>query len=160
MSLAGSDSPSLVNTPVPSTSTFNTKQTDAAYVGGRVGYLVKPAFLAYADGGWTTTHFVNSPSIRTAFGAATGFDWPNYSPAGWFVGGGAEYALSGIVPINGLFWRSEYRFASYSRSDIAEFFIPTGAFNGNVEHITPYVQTIASGFVWRFNSGGPLATRD
>jgi outer membrane immunogenic protein len=162
MSLTGSNTPELRNIAngiLQGPVTFNTKETDAGYVGGRIGYLVSPTLMTYADGGWTATRFTNSPEIRTATGAPTGFGWPSYSPGGWFLGGGAEYALSGIVPINGLFWRSEYRLASYSKTDDAEFLVATGAPNGNVEHITPYVQTVTSGLVWRFNFGGAIATR-
>jgi outer membrane immunogenic protein len=162
MSLTGSNTPELNNIAngiLQGPVTFNTKETDAGYVGGRIGYLVSPTLMTYADGGWTATRFTNSPEIRTVTGAPSGFGWPSYTPGGWFLGGGAEYALSGIVPINGLFWRSEYRFASYSKTDDAEFLVATGAPNGNVEHITPYVQTVTSGLVWRFNFGGPIATR-
>jgi outer membrane immunogenic protein len=162
MSLTGSNTPQLINIVGATdfgTVTSNTEETGAGYVGGRVGYLVSPTLLTYADGGWTTTHFTNSLEIRTASGTPSGFAWPSYSPGGWFLGGGAEYALSGIVPINGLFWRSEYRLASYSKTDVAEFFTPTGAPDGNIEHITPYVQTVTSGLVWRFNFGSPVAAR-
>ena len=32
---------------------------------------------------------------------------------GWFLGGGTEYALNmDWIPIHGLFWRTEYRYAS------------------------------------------------
>jgi outer membrane immunogenic protein len=160
MDLTGTNTPHLINVPTFQTVTFNTKETDAGFVGGRIGYLASPTLLTYADGGWTTTRFTNSPEITTATGALTSTAWSSYSPEGWFLGGGAEYALSGIVPINGLFWRSEYRLATYSKSDVAQLFVASGAPTGNVEHITPYVQTVTSGLVWRFNFGGPVVARD
>jgi outer membrane immunogenic protein len=160
MSLNGTNTPDLINVPAVSPVTFPTKETNAAYVGARIGYLVNPALLTYASGGWTATRFTNSPQITTAFGGTTGTAWSGYSPGGWFLGGGAEYALSGIVPINGLFGRSEYRLSTYSKSDIAQFFVASGAPTGNAEHITPYVQTVASGLVWRFNFGNPVVARD
>jgi outer membrane immunogenic protein len=158
MSLSGTNTPGLINAATGSPSTFPTKETDAAYAGGRIGYLVNPTLLTYVDGGWATTHFSNSPVITTAFGNATGTFWPNYSPQGWFLGGGYEYVLNfDWLPIQGLFWRTEYRFSQYNSSNIPLLHsVPAGDF----EHITPYVQTITSSLVWRFNFGGPIATAD
>ncbi len=160
MDLTGSNTPDLINAATGSPSTFPTKETDAVYAGGRIGYLVNPTLLTYVDGGWTATHFSNSPVITTAFGGATGTAWPNYSPEGWFLGGGYEYALNfDWLPIHGLFWRTEYRFSQYSSSDIRIFDIATGV-QGQTEQVTPYVQTITSSLVWRFNFGGPIATAE
>jgi outer membrane immunogenic protein len=78
---------------------------------------------------------------------------------GWFLGGGYEYALSGIIPFNGLYWRTEYRFAQYQTADIPVVFTATGAPFGVSEHMQKYTQTITSGLVWRFNFGGALAAR-
>ncbi len=161
MDLTGSNTPDVINMPTGSPSTFPTQETEAAYVGGRIGYLVNPALLTYVDGGWTTTHFSNSPVITTAFGNATGTGWPNYSPQGWFLGGGYEYALNyDWLPIHGLFWRTEYRFSQYNSSDLRLIGRAGGVPGGDVEHVTPYVQTITSSLVWRFNFGGPLASAD
>ncbi len=70
--------------------------------------------------------------------------------SGWFIGGGTEYQVpwSGL---NGLFWRSEYRFATYSAVNLVEFSTLTGIPSGNTEHSQTYVQTITSSLVWKFN---------
>jgi outer membrane immunogenic protein len=152
MGLGGSNSPSLVNIATGSPVTFNSTETGAWYAGARIGYLVTPLFLTYFDGGYTQTRFSNSAEFTTAFGGLTGAAFPNYSPSGWFIGGGYEYALNfNWLPINGLFWKTEYRFSEYNNANLGQFIIATGVPTGNVEHITPYVQTVTTSLVWRFN---------
>jgi outer membrane immunogenic protein len=120
-------------------------------VGGRIGYLVNPAILTFFSGGWTQARFdqVNYLGIT---GVPTGFSLPPATYGGGFVGGGVEYNL-GWFP--GVFWKTEYRFASYSVQNLAEFVTATGVPSGfsSVNH--PYVQTVRSELVWRFNMGGP-----
>src|SRR5215469_462265 len=80
------------------------------FIGGRIGYLVTPNLLTYFSGGYTEANFdrtnlgflqISPPGAPFAY-----FDATTYK--GWFLGGGVEYALSGILPFNGLFWRTEY----------------------------------------------------
>jgi outer membrane immunogenic protein len=135
-------------------------ESDAWYVGGRLGYLVTPSLLSYVDGGYTQTRFDSSslsetitfPTIPLPVSLAA------HTYSGWFIGGGAEYALTmPWIPIRGLFWRTEYRFAEYQAADVPINLniAPGGAVAA--EHISPYVQTVTSGLVWRFNFGGPVA---
>jgi outer membrane immunogenic protein len=135
-------------------------ESGAWAVGGRVGYLVNPVLLTYVDGGFTEAKFGQVNLGNLATGAAPN----NFLSAtvynGWFIGGGTEYSLAGIVPISGLFWRTEYRYATYSAADVQGFVIATGASAGFAEHIQPSVQTITSGLVWRFDFSGPFASRD
>ena len=141
--------------------TGSEKETGAWYVGGRLGYLVTPSLLGYVDGGYTRTHF-NSISFNGAFAVpvATGLALSANTYNGWFIGGGTEYALNmPWVPIRGLFWRTEYRFARYQSADVPIFVTASGAPFGVSEHLSPYVQTVTSGLVWRFNFGGPIASR-
>ncbi len=123
-----------------------------------------PRLLTYFDGGYTQTTFgqVNytndcGPALLLAALPVSPYRRPPIN--GWFVGGGTEYALNmSIIPIQGLFWRNEYRFDSYSSRDIAL----VGA-TGVSEHADKYVQTITTGVVWKFNFGGPpapLVTKD
>jgi len=44
--------------------------------------------------------------------------------SGWFLGSGFEYNL-GWIP--GLFWRTEYRFASYDKDNLLVVSSPSGA---------------------------------
>jgi outer membrane immunogenic protein len=130
------------------------KETGAWYAGGRIGYLVTPSLLTYTSGGWTQTHFdqINLGSL-TATPVAPSF-MPGHTYSGWFIGGGTEYALDlSWLPIHGLFWRNEYRFAEYGSADLPIITAATGA-STIAEHEQKYVQTITSSLVWRFNWTG------
>ena len=163
MGLNGSNSPSELisfggsTTPI----TANLKETGAWYVGARVGYLLTPSILSYVNGGYTGTSFTQTGEFQTLGGAAVGFAFPNYNTQGWFLGGGTETAVSDWLPglPAGLFLRTEYRFSSYQTRNLSEFAIATGLPDGNVEHVTPYVQTITTSLVWRFNLGAPIWTK-
>ncbi len=140
--------------------TGNEKERDAWYAGGRLGYLISPTFLGYIDGGYTQTRF-DAFSLNGNFVPAvpTGLSVAAHTYDGWFIGGGYEYALSGILPLNGLYWRTEYRFAQYQSANVPVVITATGVGFGVSEHMQKYTQTITSGLVWRFNFGGPVAAR-
>lgn len=126
------------------------KESSAWYVGGRVGYLVTPNLLTYFDGGYTQTR-MNGVSL---FGSTAPFaladTLPSHNFHGWFLGSGLEYALNfSWLPIHGLFWRNEYRFASFDTADLPAS-NPAGAPAGFSARVTPYNQTITSSLVWRF----------
>lgn len=141
--------------------TGSEKELGAWYAGGRLGYLVTPTLLTYVDGGYTQTHF-DQADLFSAFlpSAFTGLDISAHTYNGWFLGGGTEYALNmPWVPIRGLFWRTEYRYASYQTANVPILVAATGASFGVAEHMLKQNQTITSGLVWRFNFGGPITTR-
>lgn len=133
----------------------NEKETGAWYVGARIGYLLTPSILTYADAGYTEARFA-SQSLTTNLGVPIAFGYPAHTYDGWFLGGGTETALAGFIPglPAGLFLRTEYRFSSYEGYDLPEIALATGAADGNIEHTRPYVQTITTGIVWRFNFSG------
>ncbi|MGA8615804.1 MAG: porin family protein [Xanthobacteraceae bacterium] len=130
------------------------KESNAWFVGARLGYLVTPSLMTYFDGGYTQTRFdqvnfttmLNGPSFETM---------PAQTYSGWFLGGGTEYALNfSWLPIHGLFWRNEYRYATYDSATVPIVLSATGLPTDVVEHLTPYVQTVTSSLVWRFNWTG------
>jgi len=134
------------------------KNTASWHAGGRIGYLVTPSLLTYFDGGYTEARFdAINLSTGTLPSVATGFSFPSHTYHGWFIGGGYEYSLNSLpfVPVSGLFWRTEYRYAQYQGADIPLLF--DGVPNGGAEHMQKNEQTITSGLVWRFNFGGPFS---
>ena len=165
MNLQGSNSPSEIFpaagpgiTPI----TANVSEQSAWNVGARVGYLLTPSIMTYISGGYTEARFVQSGEFQTLGGAAIGFGYPNFTAQGWFLGGGTETAVSDWLPglPAGLFLRTDYRFAEYQTRNLSEANLTTGALTGNVEHVSPFVQTITTSLVWRFNwTALPLATK-
>jgi outer membrane immunogenic protein len=169
MGLNGISNLDLSSTPTPFFGiTGNEKETSAWSAGARIGYLVTPRLLTYIDGGYTRTNFgqvsyTNDATVGgVVVGAATGLSMPATTYNGWFLGGGTEYALNmPWIPIQGLFWRNEYRFDSYSSRDIGLLCAGGGATCGTagpegvLVHADNFVQTITTGVVWKFNFGGP-----
>ena len=164
MSLTGTSNLDLTSTATPFFGIAGNETENSAWsVGARIGYLVTPRLLTYFDGGYTQTTFGqvkynNNDSGAGAIGTATGFSMPATTYKGWFIGGGTEYALNtSFIPIQGLFWRNEYRFDSYGSRDIA-----LAGTTGVSVHADKFVQTISTGIVWKFNFGGPgpLVTKD
>jgi outer membrane immunogenic protein len=127
----------------------NEKESSAWAAGGRIGYAVGPQVLTYFDGGWSQTRF-DQLNETTAFGVFNGFGFPAHDYNGWFLGGGVEYNFTWL-PIQGLFWRTEYRYNSYNQDTLTEFNIATGLPSGIFMQSKKEVQTVTSSLVWRFN---------
>jgi outer membrane immunogenic protein len=135
------------------TSSGEAKESSAWGVGGRIGYLVTPNVLSYFNGGYTQTRFdqINFISSFSRFTPTAVIGAHTYN--GWFLGGGTEISLSGFfgLPLpSGLFLRSEYRYSSYNGADLP-ILSPAGAPTIFSEHMRPYVQTITTALVYRFN---------
>ena len=131
---------------------FSLKQTSAWSVGGRIGYLVVPQFLTYFSGGYTEANFRGSTGVCTLGGGACAVigTLPNHTFSGYFLGGGTEYAFSWFGP--GWTIKTEYRLAEYSRDTFAVTTTPALA-GGATATLRPYVQTIRSELVYKFNWG-------
>jgi outer membrane immunogenic protein len=131
------------------------KEKSAWAVGGRIGYLVTPNVFTYWNGGYTETRFdqinlFDPDGDGRPLGAIGAHTYH-----GWFVGGGTEIALSGLfgLPLpTGLFWRSEYRFSSFSSADLPV--LDTAGVQRGSENMHPYVQTITTSLVYKFNWWG------
>ncbi len=133
----------------------NLKESSAWAVGGRIGYLVTPNVFTYWNGGFTQSKFdgVNASLSVAPFAPVASI--PGHTFDGWFIGGGTEISLSGLfgLPLpSGLFWRSEYRYSSFNSANLPATFVGAGVI-GN-ESVKPFVQTITTSLVWRFNWSG------
>ena len=130
------------------------KERSAWAVGGRIGYVLTPAILAYVNGGFTEARFSpvhltsqNIPPVPSVDSI------PAHTSSGWFLGGGYEYNLAWLP---GLFWRTEYRYARYDRDTVPIVVSATGGpTTGSLDN-EKFVQTIRTELVWRFNWGGPV----
>jgi outer membrane immunogenic protein len=134
---------------VSNTGLFGEEKLNQSWaVGGRFGWLPTDRLLTFVSGGFTNARLQD---INYAtFPAGLVIDQvPEHRIDGWFIGTGYEYNLGWL---NGLTWKTEYRYADYgSRSDTIVT-VPGGvqAFTSN-SHL--FVQTLRSELVWRFNWG-------
>jgi outer membrane immunogenic protein len=135
----------------------NEKESSAWAAGGRIGYVLAPGVLTYFDGGFTETQFDQSAWI-TPTGAPSGLALAGQRYNGWFLGGGTETSLASWLPglPAGLFLRTEYRYSTFGSENDQVLPNPVVPTAGSAENIKPYVQTITTSLVWRFNWGGPL----
>jgi outer membrane immunogenic protein len=120
--------------------------------GGRIGYAVTPQFLAYFSGGYTQANFSSVGFFTNIAGLPTTLSVGEQTYSGWFLGSGYEYGLNFVLP--GLFWKTEYRFASYDRNNDRNAVLVTGVPGTTAINSEKWVQTIRSAIVWRFNFGG------
>jgi outer membrane immunogenic protein len=119
------------------------KQRWAWAVGGRIGFLVVPTVLSYFNGGFTQAHFTGGDLVG-ANGGPTGETIGSATFNGWFLGSGIEYM---ILP--GLSVKTEYRFADYHTRDA----LVTGSNGLGAERLHPFVQTIRTELIYKFNWG-------
>jgi outer membrane immunogenic protein len=134
------------------------KLRNAWAAGARLGYLVAPNVLSYVNAGYTGSEWsgasfsiVGDPT-RTAI-----FNTPSFHRDGWFVGGGVENSLDIFgITAPGLFMKTEYRAAYYDRITLPETLVNGGPTGTNVT-FKPWVQTVSTSLVYRFNSDSPTA---
>jgi outer membrane immunogenic protein len=133
---------------------------DAWAAGVRLGYLVAPNVLSYVNGGYSGSHWAGGTLFDSFSGAPVGFHTGSFNRNGWFVGGGFENNLNIFgITAPGWFMKTEYRAAYYDRKDINEL-----SDVGNLPAATtlafkPWVQTISTSLVYRFNWSGPVVGR-
>jgi outer membrane immunogenic protein len=140
--------------------TATEKMQDAWAAGVRAGYLVAPNVLSYVNGGYSGSHWSGTTLLNTFSGLAVGAHTNSFNRNGWFIGGGFENNLN-IFGINapGWFMKTEYRAAYYDRKSINELADGTNAFVGHDISFKPWVQTISTSLVYRFNWTGPLVAK-
>jgi len=134
------------------------KLRDTWAVGGRIGYLVAPNVLSYVNAGYSGSEWSGS-SMTSLFAGVPGVvTTPSFHRDGWFVGGGVENNLDIFgISAPGWFMKTEYRSAFYNRVTLPETF--AGAPLGSAVTFKPFVQTISTSLVYRFNWGGPLVAK-
>ena len=127
-------------------------ENSAWAVGARAGWLVTPQILTYVNGGYTQAHFSSADMIvNIGGGVGTPFSTvPSQTYNGWFLGSGVEAALPWFG--NGWFGRTEYRYAAYGSKTLPDVFNTTGL-PVSLVAIKPYVQTVRSEIVYKFNWG-------
>ena len=136
------------------------KEQDAWAAGARVGYLVAPNVLSYVNAGYSGSHWSGTTLVSTFSGADSGFHTNSFNRNGWFVGGGVENNLNIFgISAPGWFMKTEYRAAYYDRKDINVLVNGTNATTSDTVSFKPWVQTISTSLVYRFNWTGPIVAK-
>lgn len=133
-------------------------KNDTNYAAGaRLGYLISPNALSYVNVGYSHADF-KGVALTDATGAAFGSTGKSHRD-GWFLGGGVENSLN-IFGISspGWFMKTEYRVAEYDRKT-SQVFDPAGVATTTGIAFKPYVQTIQTSLVYRFNWGSPVVAK-
>jgi outer membrane immunogenic protein len=144
-----------------------------SYVAGvRLGYLVAPNVLSYVNGGYSGSEWSGSSQRFLSVGLPVGTQTTtaSFHRDGVFIGGGVENNLDIFgITAPGWFMKTEYRSAFYDRISIPTHFAAGNAFGaaagagvltGDAITFKPWVQTISTSLVYRFNWGGaPIAAR-
>lgn len=130
--------------------TASPKNTANYAVGARLGYLIAPNALSYVNAGYSHAEF--SGSTLSSPIAPLSFPTAKLNLDGWFVGGGVENSLNLFgISTPGLFMKTEYRLAEYGSKNIV---VTDGFLAGPLGTFKPYVQTISTSLVYRFNATG------
>jgi outer membrane immunogenic protein len=141
----------------PITGTEKLRDTWAA--GGRVGWLVAPNVLSYVNAGYTQSYWSSAQYTNVVTGVSGILSTPSFNKGGWFVGGGFENNLNIFgITAPGWFMKTEYRAAYFNTANLLETNVNTGPTNANVG-FKPFVQTISTSLVYRFNWGGPVVAK-
>jgi len=133
-------------------------KNDTNYAAGaRLGYLISPNALSYFNVGYSHADF-KGVAFTDATGTAIGSTGKSHRD-GWFIGGGVENDLNIFgISAPGWFMKTEYRVAEYNRKT-SEVFDTTGAATGVGVAFKPYVQTVQTSLVYRFNWGSPVVAK-
>jgi outer membrane immunogenic protein len=135
------------------------KMQDAWAAGVRVGLLIAPNVLSYVNGGYSGSHWTGTGLVNLA-GFGVGEHTNSFNRNGWFFGGGVENNLNIFgISAPGWFMKTEYRGAYYGNKGINELVDGTNAFAGRDINFRPWVQTISTSLVYRFNWTGPVVAK-
>jgi outer membrane immunogenic protein len=136
------------------------KNKDSYAAGVRVGYLVAPNVLSYVNAGYSGSDWSGTSFVTAQTGAATNFHSNSFSLNGWFIGGGVENNLNIFgISAPGWFMKTEYRTAFYNTKNISELVNGTNALAGTDITFKPWVTTISTSLVYRFNWSGPVVAK-
>jgi outer membrane immunogenic protein len=153
-SLKGSISGASNGGPVTGTE----KLQDTWAVGARLGWLVAPNVLSYVNAGYTQSYWSGAQYTNIITGVSGIISTPSFNKGGGFVGGGVENNLNIFgITAPGWFMKTEYRAAYFSSINLVESNL-AGLTTASTS-FKPFVQTISTSLVYRFNWGGPLVAK-
>ena len=134
------------------------KDQDNWAAGLRLGYLVAPNVLSYVNGGYNGSHWSGSTELNLA-GFPTAIHTNSFNLNGVFLGGGVENSLDIFgIHFPGLFMKTEYRASWYNSKNINEL-APLNVPVGRDIAFKPFVETVMTSLVYRFNWTGPVVAK-
>jgi outer membrane immunogenic protein len=140
--------------------TGSEKMQDAWAAGARLGYLIAPNVLSYVNGGYSGSHWSGTTLLNQFSGLPVGLHTNSFNQNGGFVGGGVENNLNIFgITAPGWFMKTEYRAAYYGNKNINVLFDGSNAPFGHDIAFKPFVQTISTSLVYRFNWTGPVVAK-
>jgi outer membrane immunogenic protein len=129
------------------------KLRDTWAAGVRLGYLVAPNVYSYVNAGYTGSEW-SGATLSSLAGGPSVATTASFHRDGWFVGGGFENNLNIFgITAPGWFMKTEYRSAFFDRVTLPETFV-VGPLVASSVTFKPWVQTISTSLVYRFNWGG------
>jgi outer membrane immunogenic protein len=139
--------------------TGSEKLQDSWAAGVRLGYLVAPNVYSYVNGGYTGSHWSSANYtllVASPFVTST----PSFNRNGWFVGGGVENSLNIFgISAPGWFMKTEYRASLYDRVTLPETVFGTNVPFPTSPTFKPFVETVSTSLVYRFNWTGPVVAK-
>ncbi|WP_409188949.1 outer membrane protein [Bradyrhizobium sp. RDM4] len=138
-----------------------TEKLRTSYAAGlRLGYLAAPNVLSYVNAGYTGSEWSGNTLSSLRLPGVAFYTTPSFHRDGWFVGGGVENSLDIFgIAAPGWFMKTEYRSAYYDRASLPMTLTP--AFGGTPTGLSvtfkPWVQTVSTSLVYRFNAGSVVA---
>jgi outer membrane immunogenic protein len=135
------------------------KLRDTYNAGARLGYLVAPNVLSYVNAGYSGSQWSGASYFSNLTGGGPLFTTNSFNRNGWFIGGGVENNLNIFgFSAPGWFMKTEYRAAYYGKATLAETFVAGGATPDSVT-FKPFVETVTTSLVYRFNWTGPVVAK-
>jgi outer membrane immunogenic protein len=135
------------------------KLRDTWAAGARLGYLVAPNVLSYVNAGYTQSYW-SSTTLGPVGGVGPLATTPSWNKGGWFVGGGVENNLNIFgISAPGWFMKTEYRAAYFGTKNLQESDAVTGLPSNVITTFKPFVETISTSLVYRFNWTGPVVAK-
>jgi outer membrane immunogenic protein len=132
------------------------KLKDTWAVGARIGYLVAPNVYSYVNGGYTGSDWSGTTIVSQFSGAPAGFHTNSFSDQGLFVGGGVENNLDIFgLSAPGWFMKTEYRAAYFDNKNVNILVDGANTPTGLAANFKPFVETVSTSLVYRFNWTGP-----
>jgi len=136
------------------------KMQDAWAAGARLGYLIAPNVYSYVNGGYSGSHWSGTNMVSAIAGTPTVLTTNAFNRSGWFVGGGVENNLNIFgITAPGWFMKTEYRAAYYGSKTDNENFVTTTLPSTDAIVFKPWVQTVETSLVYRFNWTGPVVAK-